>query len=211
MAKKKTTKTTKKPAKKKSVKKPARKAAKKTVKKAIKTAAVKKARRPSRSVRKVPARTPAAVVTVRTTSINPYLTFCGNCEEAFNFYKKVFGGEFTMLSRFKDTPAEAGMPVPAHIGEQLMHVSLPIGKNTILMGSDGGDMPGGTFVEGSNFSISVNAVSKDEADKIFHGLAEGGHVTMTISMAFWGAYFGMLKDKFGIRWMVSFDQNAQNT
>ncbi|MEO8664503.1 MAG: VOC family protein [Ignavibacteria bacterium] len=136
------------------------------------------------------------------TSINPYLIFNGNTEEAFNFYKSVFGGEFTMIMRYKDMPAE--VPKGDANENDIMHVSLPIGKNTILMGSDSHD-PKHKTTAGTNFNISVNADSEKDADKIYKGLSEGGKATMPMAKAFWGAYFGMLMDKFGIQWMVSSD------
>lgn len=141
-------------------------------------------------------------------SINPYLTFSGNCEEAFKFYQSVFGGEFPFLGRFKDMPPMEGHPpISAAEAEKIMHVSLPIGNGSILMGSDSFDGFGKATVEGNNFSISVNADSGDEADKLFNGLSAGGKIAMPMNNTFWGSYFGMLTDKFGIQWMVSFEQN----
>ncbi len=135
-------------------------------------------------------------------SINPYLNFSGNTEEAFNFYKSVFGGDFSMLQRFKDTP-EAGK-ISDEEKEKLMHVSLPIGKGNILMGTDALESQGWKLTFGNNFSLAAETESKEEADKIFKGLSEGGQVTMPLADTFWGAYFGMTKDKFGIQWMVSY-------
>ncbi|MDB5106414.1 MAG: Glyoxalase/bleomycin resistance protein/dioxygenase [Fibrobacteres bacterium] len=136
-------------------------------------------------------------------SINPYLGFNGDCEKAFQFYKSVFGGEFAVIQRFKDVPSE--MALPASEGEKIMHVSLPIGKN-ILMGSDRpAQMGPGT--RGDGYSISFSADSQKEADRAFTGISAGGKVTMPIAKTFWGAYFGMCTDKFGIDWMVSFDEN----
>ena len=141
--------------------------------------------------------------------VNIYLTFDGNCEEAFNFYKSVLGGEFPMMGRFGDMPPEDGMPPLADEHKnRIMHVSLPVSKETILMGSD--TMPGmHEFVQGNNFSISVNAENREEADRIFKGLSEGGKVTMPMQDTFWGAYFGMWTDKFGINWMVNYDDPAK--
>lgn len=141
------------------------------------------------------------------TVINPYLNFNGKTEEAFIFYKSVFGGEFQVLQRIKDTPESSNFPP----GEQnrVMHVSLPIGKNTQLMASDILESMGHKLTIGNNFSISVSAESEKEADKIFNGLAAGGKVTMPLEKAFWGAYFGMLTDKFGVKWMVSYDLSRQ--
>ena len=140
-------------------------------------------------------------------AINPYLTFDGNCEEAFNFYRSVFGGEFPYLGRFKDMPSEK--PLPDGVGEKIMHVSLPIGKGTILMGSDSSAEFGHATVMGNNFSISINADSKEESDNLFNKLSAGGQVTMPMNQTFWGAYFGMFTDKFGIQWMVNFDSTPQ--
>ena len=138
-------------------------------------------------------------------TINPYLTFNGTCEAAFNFYKSVFGGEFQMIGKFKDMPPQEGMEVPASEGDKIMHVSLPISKETILMGSDTSAAFGPPMVEGNNFSISISTGSKEEADKMFKGLSAGGKVTMPMGDTFWGSYFGMFADKFGMNWMVGYD------
>ncbi|MCP1381342.1 VOC family protein [Runella salmonicolor] len=136
-------------------------------------------------------------------TVNPYLNFLGNTEEAFNFYKSVFGGEFVGLQRFKDTP-EADK-LSAADQDKIMHVALPIGSNTILMGTDALESMGHTLTLGNNLSLAIGAESKEEAEKIFNGLAEGGEVEMPLQDTFWGAYFGMTADKFGIKWMVNFD------
>ncbi len=139
-------------------------------------------------------------------TVNAYLTFNGNCEEAFSFYKTNFGGEFTYIGRFKDMPADAGKPVPAGDQEKIMHVCLPISKETMLMGSDTGGEWAPSFTQGNNFSISIHASTKEEADKLFGGLSSGGRVTMPMNKTFWGDYFGMFTDKFGINWMISFNE-----
>ena len=142
------------------------------------------------------------------TVVNPYLTFSGNCEEAFTFYKSVFGGDFMFLGRFKDMPPMEGHePISETEGEKIMHVSLPISKETFLMGSDSSEAFGHSTIMGNNFSISVNTDSQEEADKLFNGLSAGGKVTMPMNKTFWGSYFGMLVDKFEIQWMVSCEQN----
>lgn len=138
-------------------------------------------------------------------TINPYLNFKGNTEAAFNFYKSVFGGEFMVLQRFKDTP-EADK-IPANEREKIMHVSLPIGKGNVLMGTDALESMGQQLTVGNNFYISINAESKDEAEKLFNGLSAGGKIEMPLQDVFWGAYFGMFTDKFGIQWMVNYDYN----
>lgn len=139
------------------------------------------------------------------TTVNVYLNFNGNCEEAFNFYKSAFGGEFRHVGRFKDMPPQDGKTVSAAEGEKIMHISLPISKETVLMGSDTAEGFGPPLKVGNNFSISIAASGKAEADKFFNALSKGGHVVMPMSDAFWGSYFGMFTDKFGINWMVSFD------
>ena len=136
-------------------------------------------------------------------TINPYLTFEGNCEEAFNFYRSVFGGEFTYLGRFEEMPDEYDIPEGQE--NYVMHVSLPIGDETVLMGSDTSEEFGNPVKAGNNFSISVNCNSREESDKLFDGLSEDGEVIMPMNETFWGSYFGMLTDKFGIQWMVSFE------
>ena len=138
-------------------------------------------------------------------AVNPYLNFNGTTEQAFNFYKSVFGGEFVTLQRFKDTPEAGKMPPEA--ADKLMHVALPIGNGNVLMGTDALESMGQKLTVGNNFSITISADSEKEADKLFNGLSAGGKVEMPMAKAFWGAYFGMFTDKFGIQWMVSFDYN----
>ena len=139
-------------------------------------------------------------------SVNVYLNFNGNCEEAFLFYQKNFGGEFPYIGRFKDMPQKEGETMPEEMANQIMHVSLMISKETCIMGSDVGGEWASSFKPGNNFSISINAESKDEADRLFNGLSEGGTVTMPLANTFWGDYFGMFIDKFGISWMMSFNE-----
>lgn len=133
-----------------------------------------------------------------------YLNFNGNCEEAFQFYKSVFGGDFTYIGRFGEMPPGEGYTVPEGDKNKIMHVSLPIG-NTILMGSDVGGDWASMHVQGNNFAVSINADSRAEADRLFNGLSAGGQVTMPMADTFWGAYFGMFTDKFGINWMMNYD------
>ena len=140
-------------------------------------------------------------------SLNPYLNFMGKTEEAFNFYKSVFGVEFTTFQRFKDTPESGKMSVED--GEKIMHVALPIGNGSMLMATDAIESFGKKLVEGTNFSISINAESEEEATKLFNGLSEGGVVEMPLQKTFWGAYFGIWKDKLGIQWMVNYDYNQK--
>ena len=145
------------------------------------------------------------------TTVNVYLNFNGNCEEAFNFYKSIFGGEFPYIGRFNDMPPQEGMPpLPKEMENKIMHVALPISKETMIMGSDTGGEWAPSFQQGNNFSISINTDSKEEADRLFNGLSEGGKVTMPLNNTFWGDYFGMFTDKFGINWMVSFMTARQN-
>jgi PhnB protein len=138
--------------------------------------------------------------------INPYLNFKGNTEEVFNFYKSVFGGEFAMLQRFKDIPNQEGCENMSDADkEKLMHVALPLSDGHVLMATDAVGEHAERLIVGNNISLSVSADSKDEADKIFNGLSNGGEVTMPLSDTFWNAYFGMCRDKFGISWMVNYD------
>ncbi|MEO8446768.1 MAG: VOC family protein [bacterium] len=136
-------------------------------------------------------------------TINPYLTFNGNAEDAFNFYKSVFGGEL-MIMRFKDSPDSD--KVKKEDGEKIMHISLPLNKLSVLMASDHTESMGYKMKEGNNFSISISTESREETDKLFKALSDGAQVTMPLTDVFWGAYFGMLTDKFGIQWLLSFDK-----
>lgn len=138
-------------------------------------------------------------------TINPYLNFKGNTEEAFNFYKSVFGGEFLVVQRFKDTP-EADR-VPTAEANKIMHISLPIGKGNVLMATDALESMGHSVTMGSNFHLSLSPDSEKEAEKLFSGLSAGGKVTVPLAKTFWNAYFGMFTDKFGISWMVNYDLN----
>ena len=138
--------------KKKVAKKPAKKAAKKAVKKTTKKKTAKKGIKPSKKVAKKPAAKPAAP---KTNIINPYLTFNGNCEDAFSLYKSVFGGSYTYLGRFKDMPSEGGNPMAPDMAEKIMHISLPISPETALMGSDSSPEYGQATTIGNNFSISI--------------------------------------------------------
>lgn len=136
--------------------------------------------------------------------LNPYLSFNNNCEEAFRHYRSIFGGEFGQTMRFGDA-AEAGMPEAE--ANKIMHMELPIGKKSILMGSDTPSSMG-TQVPGTNYNIAVHPESEAEANHIFTGLAEGGQVVMPLEKTFWGAYFGMLVDKYGIHWMINYQLPA---
>ena len=136
--------------------------------------------------------------------INPHLNFNGNAEEAFNFYKSVFGGEFAKLIRFKDLSSPE-FPVSEREANKVMHIALPIGKN-VLMANDVPERMGRTNENENRSKISISAESKEEADKLFNGLSAGGQIEFPISDSPWGSYFGMFRDKFGIEWMVDFDQ-----
>ena len=206
-------KSSKKSAKKAVHKKAAKKSSKVVRKNAAKKSAPKKAVKPARlpagqagsAGGKAAAKKATLAPVKKLIGINPYLTFNGNCEEAFNFYKSVFGANFPYIGRFGEMPPMDGMTVPDSEKNKIMHVSLPIGNNSILMGSDSSDAFGHANIQGNNFSISLNATSEKEADKFYNGLSNGGKQTMPMSKTFWGSYFGMLEDQFGIQWMVSFD------
>ena len=140
-------------------------------------------------------------------SLNPYLNFNGNTEEAFKFYQSVFGGELS-IQRFKDTPEASNMPEADR--NKVMHVMLPIGKGNMLMATDALESMGQKLTVGNNFYISIDTESQQEADRLFKGLSAGGKVEMEMQKTFWGSYFGMFADKFGIQWMVSYTERRQN-
>jgi len=144
--------------------------------------------------------------------VNPYLNFNGNTEEVFNFYKSVFGGEFAMLMRFSDMPAgeaedkegcvDVSEGIPEAEKNGIMHIALPIGSS-VIMGTDVPSiMP--QVTHGTSMSLSLSAESREEADRVFNALAEGGSVQQPMQDMFWGDYYGMLTDKFGIQWMMSY-------
>lgn len=132
--------------------------------------------------------------------LNPYLNFDGKCEEAFNFYKSVFGGEFTYLSKIGDIDSDN---FPEEDKDLIMHVSLPIG-NDILMGSDISTAMRSQYKSGNSNYISVSPDSREEADRLFNELSAGGEIEMPMEEMFWGDYYGSFKDRFGIWWMINF-------
>jgi PhnB protein len=136
-------------------------------------------------------------------SINPHINFNGNAEEAFNFYRSVFGGEFSKIMRFKDL-ASAEFPVAEKEANKIMHIALPIGKS-ILMANDVPEILGQTNENENRSKIVISSESKEEADNLFKGLSAGGKIEMPIADSPWGSYFGMFRDKYGIEWMIEFD------
>jgi PhnB protein len=135
--------------------------------------------------------------------INPHINFNGNAEEAFTFYKSVFGGDFSRITRFKDLSSPE-FQVADKEANKIMHIALPIGKN-ILMANDVPESLGRVDENENRSKISISAESREEADKLFNGLSVGGQIEMPISDSPWGSYFGMFRDKYGIEWMVEFD------
>lgn len=134
--------------------------------------------------------------------INPHINFNGNAEEAFNFYKSVFGGDFTVIMRFKDLSV-AEFPISEKEADKIMHIALPIGQN-VLMANDVPEMLGRVNENENRSKISISTETREEADKLFNGLSAGGSVEMPIGDSPWGSYFGMFRDKYGIEWMVEF-------
>jgi PhnB protein len=132
-----------------------------------------------------------------------YLNFAGNAEEAFTFYKSVFGGEFSSVVRFKDMPME-GIEIPAGDADKIMHIALPLGGDSLLMASDALESLGQQVVQGNNVYISLHPDSREEADRIFTALSQGADIEMPIADQIWGDYYGSLKDKFGVMWMVNY-------
>ena len=136
-------------------------------------------------------------------TINPHINFNGNAEEAFNFYKSVFGGTFGKVVRFKDLSVP-GLHVSESEANKIMHITLPIGSS-ILMANDVPEVLGKTNENENRSKIAVSAASREEADKIFNGLSKGGSVEMPIGDSPWGSYFAMFRDKYGIEWMIEYD------
>lgn len=140
-------------------------------------------------------------------TLHPYLNFDGNAEEAFNFYKSVFGGEYSYFSRFAEMPDNESIPEEER--NRIMHVSLPLNDGSTLMGSDVLPSMGHKLIVGNNIYISIDCKSKEEVDKIFAGLSYEGEVEMQPQDTFWGAYFALFTDKFGIKWMINYDYSTK--
>ena len=138
--------------------------------------------------------------------INPHINFNGNAEEAFTFYKSVFGGEFAKVIRFKDLASDE-FPIAKNEENKVMLIALPIGKSNMLMGNDVPEILGKTNENENRSKIVISTESKEEADKLFNGLSAGGTVEMPIGDSPWGSYFAMFRDKYGIEWMVEFEPN----
>ena len=138
-------------------------------------------------------------------ALSTYLTFDGNCREAFEFYRSIFGGEFAMFQTFGQGPED--MPVSEEEKERVMHVALPIGSST-LMGSDSSSF-GPPLSVGNNFSLSIDAEGRQQCDELFAKLSDGGSVIMPLADMFWGDYFGQCTDRFGVNWMVSYTPPAE--
>ena len=134
-------------------------------------------------------------------SLNTYLTFDGNCGEAFEFYRSVFGGEFSTFQTFAEGPPDSG--VAEEEKGRVMHVSLPIGSS-VLMGSDRASGFGPPLTVGNNFSIAIEGRNREHCDEVFAKLSAGGSVTVPLRETFWGAYYGLWTDRFGINWMVNY-------
>lgn len=137
------------------------------------------------------------------TTINPYINFNGNTEEAFEFYRSVFGGEFSKIVRFRDFSSPE-FPVDEKEANKIMHIALPIGGN-ILMANDVPESMGRVNENENRSKIAISTETKAEADKIYNGLSKGGTIEMPISDSPWGTYFAMFRDKYGIEWIVEYD------
>ena len=139
-------------------------------------------------------------------TINPYINFNGNAEEAFTFYKSVFGGEFSKLMRFQDMK-NPPFPIPEHEAQKIMQIALPIGNN-VLIANDVPEFMGKVNENENRSKIAVSADSREEAERIFNGLSKGGSVEMPMNKSPWGTSFAMFRDKYGIEWTVEFDPNG---
>ncbi|MFZ1289242.1 MAG: VOC family protein [Melioribacteraceae bacterium] len=137
-------------------------------------------------------------------NIHPYFNFNGNTEEAFNFYKSVFGGEFLGVMKFKDMPDAQNFPT--EVQEKIMHISLPLCNGIIMMGTDLIESMGHKFIPGNNMHIMIATDSKEEADNLFNKLSVGGKIEMPMADQFWGDYYGNFTDKFGVNWMIDFSK-----
>ena len=133
--------------------------------------------------------------------LTAYVTFNGNTEEAFNFYRSALDGEFTNVQRFGDTPQ--GEQMPDADKKKIMHIALEAPHGVKLMGNDFVDFTGEPFNPGNNFSLSLHPDSEELSDKLFKGLSAGGTIILPMGKVPWGAYFGMFVDKFGIKWMIN--------
>lgn len=138
--------------------------------------------------------------------INPHINFNGNAEEAFNFYKSIFGGEFSTIMRFKDISSPEN-PIAEKEANKIMHIALPIGKNT-LMGNDVPESMGHVNENENRSKIAINTQSKEEAYTLYNGLSEGGTVEYPLNKSPWGSFFAMFRDKYGIEWMVNFEPKS---
>jgi len=139
-------------------------------------------------------------------TINPHINFNGNAEEAFEFYRSVFGGVFSKIVRFRDMQGPE-FQVAAHEKNKIMHIALPIGRN-FLMANDVPESMGRTNENENRSKICVMAESREEANRVFGGLSAGGRIEMPMDDAPWGTYFGMFRDKYGIEWMIEFDPSS---
>jgi PhnB protein len=137
------------------------------------------------------------------TTINPWINFNGNAEEAFTFYKSVLGGEFTKITRFKDL-ASAEFPVPENEGNKIMHIALPISNGSVLMANDVPEIMGKVNERENRSKIVLSTENKEEADRLFNGLSAGGEIEGPMGTSPWGTYAGMFRDKYGIEWIVEF-------
>lgn len=141
------------------------------------------------------------------TTVNIYLTFNGNCQEAFEFYRSVFGGDFQYIGTYGQMPDQEDVLVEENEKDKILHVTLPISKETMLMGNDNLEAFRSSLITGNNFAISIKTDSRGEADRLFSKLSEEGKITMPMEETFWGSYYGNVTDRFGIKWKVNVDLN----
>ncbi|HTJ12003.1 MAG TPA: VOC family protein [Dinghuibacter sp.] len=139
-------------------------------------------------------------------NVNPYLNFPGTTEEAMNFYKSVFGGEFTAFARFSDSPGHEKMPKAEQ--NMIMHAALPLGNGHTLMATDALESMGQDLVTGNNYYINLATESEEETNRLFKGLSAGGKIEMPLNRTFWGAYAGMCRDRYGVQWMLNYDLSS---
>lgn len=145
---------------------------------------------------------------IKSRTLGPYLYFNGNCEEAFNFYKGIFGGRFSYIGKYREMPSAGGQIIEKGSRDKIMHISYPIGKDSILQGADIIPEFGGRVNVGTNFAVALTVPSVGDAKRLFRALSYQGVITFPQENTFWGAYFGMCIDKFSVHWMISCDTAA---
>ena len=145
------------------------------------------------------------------TKFNPHVTYNGNCEKAFDFYKTIFGGNYSKVIRYNEMHQESGAPsVPAEVGNQIRHIELPLNNDTLLIGSDNAEHGSPELNVGNNLKISITTDERSEGERLFNALSQEGTVKVPFGDSFWGSFYGSLIDKFGIHWLIEVPINKDH-